>query len=115
MHIHEFPEIKKNNETVVSKTNHHHLINDFTKQVSDRGITCLSYVSNKKETQDMPSGLSFSKDFTPEDMMNIVLNYMGSTLSPRDSLLFVTQLQNWVITQMISSEDSDEDYTTEEN
>jgi hypothetical protein len=110
MHINEFPEIKKGSKTIVAKTNPHQIIDDFTNQMANRNLTCLTFFTDKKDsTQKFPSGISMSKDFTPDDMLNIVLNYLNTSLDKKSRLLFTTQLQSWIVSGMINNLDENEE------
>lgn len=107
MHIREYPEIKKGNKTLAAKTNAHSVIDGFTEQMSERGLTCMTFFTDKNNKDCHVSGISYSTDFTPEDMMNIIVNYLNNSIDPRKRMLFVSQLQNYIVTQALNEEDDE--------
>ena len=56
------------------------------------------------DDEDMPSGLSFTTDFEPDDMMSTIIGYMDTTMTNKAKLAFVTQLQSYVLNEIIDEE-----------
>ena len=107
MVIKEYPPIIKDGKTVVRGTTEQEINFSFTKQLEERGIESLNYFVNKKkydehgndpEYQDeIHCGISWSPDFTSDDLMELVLQYADNNMTKQDMLYFGAQLQNYFI------------------
>ena len=93
---------------------------NFNTQMTERGNTCFNFFIDKTALNEikedevieeslMPSGIAFSSDFGPDDMMNAILGYMNATMSKKSKLAFVTQLHNYILSDIIDEDRYDED------
>lgn len=108
MIIKEYPEIKKNGKTIVNKTSEYEVAVNFTKQMQKRGLCSFNFFAKKdkwekahkeENKEKIVSSISWSSDFTPNDMLNVTLFYLNSSLDPKQKMVFATQLQNLVLSQ----------------
>lgn len=109
MVIKEYPGIKKGDKVIVNKTNINYMIENFVEQMQIRGISCMSYFIDKKSNEEENAGISWTRDFDSNDVLNLVMTYV-SGLSDREKLAFSTQLHNIVISEVISDNDEEEYY-----
>lgn len=118
MHIKEFPKVTKNGEELVEKTDMHSVIGDFVEQMQERGLTSMSFFTDKfdegelneeEDVYEVPSGISYTQDFHHEDMMSIVLGYMNSCMDTKSKLVFATQLHNFILSEVIDGSNGDFD------
>ena len=107
MHIKEYIEITKDGKRIVSKESPHFLIKNFTKQMHDRGFVALSYVCdpskyNKevKSIDDIPSSFEVSENFEPNDLINLIMTYLGG-FPPKLRMHFLNTLHNCVMTDAL--------------
>jgi hypothetical protein len=110
MHIREYPPVYKDGVKVVEGSSMHGLVNEFTNQLFERGKTSFSFFSDREAMMDyeededifdMPSGISFTQDFSPEDMMSALMAYMNVTMDNKSKLAFVTQMHNFILNDII--------------
>ena len=124
MQLKEYPEIQEDGKVVVTKTTAVELVQDFSEQMQERGNTNIVFFANRQRladevvNDDYPSGAMWSQDFTPNDMLSLVLTYANASLDPRQKLLFSSQLQNALLTEAMTDEYEyeegyDEDYEDE--
>lgn len=120
MQLKEYPEVTKEGETVIPKTSSHDLIRDFSEQMFNRGNVNMVFFNDPSidpEDGEYPSGAAWSPDFTPTDMVNLVVTYANMSLDPRQKLLFSTQIQNAILTEAMNDEydyEIDEEYPEDE-
>jgi hypothetical protein len=124
MHIREYPPVYKDGKKIVNGSNMHGLVNEFTSQMFERGKTTFSYFADRdmiydmqeddEDFGDLPSGISFTQDFTPEDMMGALMAYLDASMDKKSKLAFVTQIHNYILNDIIyDSSFSDDGYDDE--
>jgi folylpolyglutamate synthase/dihydropteroate synthase len=118
MIIKEYPPIMKDGKPVVLGTDKHDIIQSFNDQLEKRGVECLTYFVDNTETKpddnEYPdSGIVWSENFSPEDLMDIVLNYAQENMTKHDMLMFGAQLQNLFLAmeeEEVEEYDDDDEY-----
>jgi protein associated with RNAse G/E len=113
MLIKEYPPITKDGKQVVEGSNTHYLVSEFNTQLFKRGKTSFHYFSDKQaifdeekeieNIEELPNGISFTEDFTPDDMMSAILAYIDISMDLKSKLAFVTQLHNYILNDVINS------------
>jgi hypothetical protein len=114
MHIKEYPQISQDGKTVLESTSTRDIVNDFCGQLSRRGKTFFGFHLDKskiKETEDYDAfaGISFSEDFDTQDMMTMIMGYLDSTMTTSSKLAFVTQMQNFILTDVVEEQEDEYD------
>jgi len=118
MVIKEYPKITKNGEELVKGTDVHALVGEFVKQMKNRDLTVFSFFADKKELDkidpnaifenenDFPCGVSWSKDFDIDDMVQTVALYCRQ-LSEKKRLMLLSLIQTMVYHSIIDDGDDE--------
>ena len=113
MILKEYPEIKKGDEVVASQTSLSHLTTDFMTQMNKRGYDGITFMIDfkraveytKKGKSDIAEeekflGFTWTEHFKPEDMLKMVTGYMHFTMSKQQKMVFASQLQNVILSEI---------------
>ena len=106
MLVKEYCEIKKDGKTIVSKSSPHNIVYNFVKAMKERGYVSLSFFSEKENNKinDISAYVDWSDDFTSEDMFDLSISYLR-TLQHKERANFVSQLQNFIISEMLTEDE----------
>lgn len=114
MFIKEYPKVTQEGETILESTDTQALMNDFCGQLSERGITFFGFhikkddYESEEEMQDN-MGITFSETFDSQDLLQMIMGFLDSVMDTPAKLAFISQIQNYILSDVIEGRDDEED------